>query len=69
MKYRWLNRKRCPHSNLGGIYGDEINHVGGWRLWCADCRRFLDGPVSLAASRKHEQPHPPRAETNERQEP
>lgn len=41
-------RRRCPHASLAGIYGDEINHVGGWRLLCRDCWRYLDGPVSLA---------------------
>lgn len=54
MTYRWLRRKRCPHSNLSGVYGDRINHVGGWRLWCDDCRRYIDGPVSLAESRRGE---------------
>lgn len=58
MRYRWLNRKRCPHSDLEGIYGDQINHVGGWRLWCHDCRRYIDGPVSLATSRRNEIPTP-----------
>ena len=47
-------RKRCPHSNLEGIYGDPINHNGGWRLWCRDCRRYLNGPVSLSKSRQGE---------------
>lgn len=51
---QWLRRRRCPHSNLEGIYGDEINATGGLRLYCWDCHRFLDGPVSLAASRKGE---------------
>lgn len=54
MRYRWLSRKRCPHSNLTGIYGDRINHVGGWRLWCGDCGRYLDGSVMLAKSRESE---------------
>ena len=43
---RLLNR--CPHVNLEGIYGDEILRVGGYRLRCDDCGRYLDGPVSLA---------------------
>lgn len=47
-------RRRCPHSDLDGIYGDSINHVGGWRLWCRQCKRFLDGPVALARSRRSE---------------
>ena len=52
--YRWLQKRRCPHSNLSPIYGDEINHVGGWRLFCRDCGRYIDGPVSLAESRSGE---------------
>lgn len=58
-KYQGLSgrhaRRRCPHSNLTGIYGDAINFFGGWRLYCEDCERHIDGPVSLAASRKQEQ--------------
>jgi hypothetical protein len=38
----------CPHANKIGIYGDEINRTGGFRLRCADCGRYLNGPVSLA---------------------
>lgn len=52
MRFRLVNR--CPHSNLTGIYGDMVNQVGGWRLRCRDCGRYLDGPVSLAESRKPE---------------
>lgn len=44
-------RRRCPHSGLIGIYGDEINSCGGYRLYCEDCDRFLDGPVLLTANR------------------
>ena len=39
---------RCPHVHISGIYGDEINHCGGYRLSCDDCGRLLDGAVSLA---------------------
>jgi hypothetical protein len=47
--------RNCPHSNLRGIYGDEVNHTGGfYRLQCMDCWRFLDGPVVLAEMRKNE---------------
>lgn len=46
-RYRWWNKHRCPHVIIYGIYGDEINIVKS-RLFCPDCRRFLDGPVSLA---------------------
>lgn len=40
--------RHCPHLNLRGIYGDEINLVGGYRLVCQDCGNLLDGPVSLS---------------------
>lgn len=45
---------RCPHSNLRGIYGDEINMVGGLRLQCRDCGSYLNGPVTLARLREDE---------------
>lgn len=51
MKRWWRSLRkwrRCPHVHLNGIYGDEINFVGGWRLQCGDCGRYLDGPVSLS---------------------
>lgn len=52
---RRRDRKRCPHSNLRGIYGDEINHTPRFsRLQCRDCGRFLDGPVMLATLRAGE---------------
>ncbi|MGX6513259.1 hypothetical protein [Rhodococcus sp. SJ-2] len=44
-------RKHCPHSALTGIYGDAINHSGGFRLRCLDCGTLVDGPVSLAEKR------------------
>ena len=47
-------RRRCPHSELGAIYGDQINFVGGWRLQCLNCRSYLDGPVKLAEMRRQE---------------
>lgn len=52
----WQFKKRaaCPHSNLRGIYGDEIITARFKRLWCADCGRLLDGPVSLASCRDPE---------------
>ncbi len=49
----WRAKWRCPHSNLFGIYGDAINHLGA-RLRCHDCGRLLDGPVALADLRKDE---------------
>ena len=53
VRLTWRQRRRCPHSNLRGIYGDEINARRS-RLECRDCRRFIDGPVSLAESRRGE---------------
>ena len=44
---------RCPHVHISGIYGDEINHCGGYRLSCDDCGRLLDGAVSLAKPAPH----------------
>ena len=44
---------RCPHVRISGIYGDEINHCGGYRLSCDDCGRLLDGAVSLANPAPH----------------
>ena len=49
-----LKRLRCPHSNLVGIFGDNINAAGGKRLRCLSCGSFLDGPVILAEIRKEE---------------
>jgi hypothetical protein len=50
-----MSERRCPHSNLRGIYGDEINYTPkGSRLHCLDCGRFLDGPVKLANLREGE---------------
>jgi hypothetical protein len=40
-----IRDRHCRHDNVRGIYGDEINHVGGWRNQCLDCTRYLDGPV------------------------
>lgn len=48
-------RRRCPHSRLVGIYGDPVNHKGGWRLACLQCARYIDGPVMLARHRMDEQ--------------
>ncbi|QIG57884.1 hypothetical protein SEA_PAULODIABOLI_196 [Microbacterium phage PauloDiaboli] len=47
-------KRHCPHGMLRGIYGDEINLVGGFRLQCIACGRFLRGPVTLAEHRKIE---------------
>lgn len=49
----WWERRRCPHVDVEGIYGDEILRTpGGRRLRCRDCGRLLDGPVSIAADRQ-----------------
>lgn len=56
----WRQRRHCPHSNLRGIYGDEINHTAGFRrLQCRDCGRLIDGPVHLARLREDEPSHSP----------
>lgn len=47
----WGKRKRCPHVDVRGIYGDEINYSAGFRLQCRDCGQLLDGPVSIAVDR------------------
>lgn len=48
-------RRHCPHTNLRGIHGDEINYMpGGRRLECLSCGRVLDGPVILAVVRAGE---------------
>lgn len=49
-------RRRCPHQTLTGIYGDAIRAHGGLRLWCVDCGRALDGPVTLAELRAGREP-------------
>jgi hypothetical protein len=49
---RWQQRRHCPHSNLQGIFGDAINHTGGFRLRCWDCGRYLDGAAALAKLRE-----------------
>lgn len=52
---RRRDRKHCPHSAIQGIYGDAINHTPEFRrLVCADCGRYLDGPVRLATMRHGE---------------
>lgn len=53
----WLkkrrDRKRCPHSHLRPIYGDEILAAKA-RLCCLDCNSLLDGSVFLAELRESE---------------
>ena len=51
MKWPGHKRRHCPHSDIRPIHGDEINHVGGWRLQCEDCGSYLYGPVSIAFMR------------------
>lgn len=64
---------RCPHAHIRGIYGDEINHSGGYRLCCRNCGLLLDGPVTLARARTHAldgEPcvptHPPKGTSHDR---
>jgi len=45
-------RKRCPHVDVIGIYGDAINRCGGYRNFCRDCGRYLDGQVSISVDRQ-----------------
>lgn len=46
---RWWQRAarlrqkiQCQHLHADGIYGDEINAVGGKRGYCWGCRTYLD---------------------------
>ncbi len=48
----WFRPNRCPRARIRGVYGDEINAVGGLRLRCLDCRRHLDGDLALATHRR-----------------
>jgi hypothetical protein len=38
-----LKQWRCRHDRLVGIYGDEINSVGGARSACTDCGKYFKG--------------------------
>lgn len=49
-----FKKNRCPHSNVWGIFGDQINMTGGYRLRCFDCGLYLDGPVQIAELRNDE---------------
>ncbi len=46
-RLRRHNRRHCPHHRLGTIHGDAALYLG-FRLQCADCMTFLNGPVNLA---------------------
>jgi hypothetical protein len=46
-----LDRIHCPHIHVRGIYGDEINFLGGFRNRCIDCGTLLSGPVSISKER------------------
>lgn len=50
--WQFRKRVRCPHVDVRGIYGYEVIAAGFKRLWCADCGRLLDGPVSIAVARQ-----------------
>lgn len=45
---RFFKRNRCPHVVRYGLYGDVVNAVGGYRLFCPSCKTFLEGPVELS---------------------
>ena len=45
---RKFKARRCPHVHLQSIHGDVVEVVGGFRLQCTDCWRYLDGPAQLA---------------------
>lgn len=48
-------RRRCPHTTLEPVYGDAIIFESkGYRLFCLDCWRYIDGPVDLSEFRKGE---------------
>lgn len=49
---RILQQRHCAHVKVRGIYGDEINITGGYRVQCRECGAFLDGPVSIAVDRQ-----------------
>lgn len=47
-------RRRCPHSNVEGVYGDAIIAAGYFRLYCRDCGRYLAGKPQWASRRRDE---------------
>lgn len=47
-------RKRCPHDNLEGIYGDMVEQCG--RVRCSDCGVRLDAPGRAWARRDNSDP-------------
>jgi len=50
--WEFKKRSRCPHVHVEGIYGDQIIFAGWSRLYCRDCGKLLDGPVSIAVDRQ-----------------
>jgi hypothetical protein len=42
---RRLLRKRCGHTHVRCIHGDEINRYDGARVLCVDCGRTLPIPL------------------------
>ncbi len=36
----WIKMLRCPHTNRGGVYGDERLHTGATE-YCRDCGRYI----------------------------
>lgn len=47
-------RRRCPHSDLVPVTGDQSRQASGRGLWCRGCRRRIDGPSWLPESRSEE---------------
>lgn len=46
----FFKRNRCPHVFIYGLYGDVVNAVGGYRLFCPACKTFLEGPVEISTA-------------------
>lgn len=46
---RWWFRK-CEHAHVRCVHGDEIRSVGGRRVFCYDCRRYLKNPLPRICS-------------------
>lgn len=44
----YFDPRHCSHTEIRGIYGDEIHACHGYRLQCLDCKSFLEGPAALA---------------------
>lgn len=47
MRWPW---RRCAHRQVRCVHGDEINAVGGRRVFCYDCCRYLKDPLPTICS-------------------